>query len=75
MTHQMSTSDEPFLIDGVNLVGWDVLEVGLRQAWPFLTFGSPENRTDDDSSSTPTSRSLTTRAASSKAPSWLASSL
>ncbi len=33
--------DSPFLIDGVNLVGWDVLEVGIRQAWPFLTLGSP----------------------------------
>lgn len=27
--------------DLLDLVGWDVLEVGLRQAWPFITFGAP----------------------------------
>jgi hypothetical protein len=34
--------NEPSLVDGVDLVGWDVLEVGRRQAWPFLCLGSPE---------------------------------
>ena len=28
------------------LVGWDIVEVGLRQAWPFVTFCSPGGRTE-----------------------------
>lgn len=30
----------------MSLVGWEVLEVGLRQAWPFLTLGSPGDRVE-----------------------------
>jgi hypothetical protein len=40
----MAESVQPYLIDGLNLVGWDVLEVGLRQAWPFVTLASPGER-------------------------------
>jgi hypothetical protein len=34
--------DELSLVDDVDLVGWDVLEVGVRQAWPFLLLSSPD---------------------------------
>jgi hypothetical protein len=27
--------------DLLELAGYDVLEVGVRQAWPFITFGAP----------------------------------
>jgi hypothetical protein len=29
------------------LAGWDVLAVGLRQAWPFVTFGAPIDERDE----------------------------